>query len=75
MTTGWAHATAARARQSRARRQARIEELEFLLDNGVPAAQAAVRAGWPSATAAARALYRARHPLARVLEKHREDGR
>jgi hypothetical protein len=58
-----------------ARRQARIEDLEFLLETGEAPARAALRAGWPSLAAAEVALRREQHPawtvIARVLRDQR----
>ena len=55
-----------------ARRAERVAELEHLTSCGVPAHEAALRAGWPSVCAAARALQRLRHPLAPAVEHARK---
>ncbi|MEW1813262.1 hypothetical protein AB0284_21475 [Pseudarthrobacter phenanthrenivorans] len=62
---GRAIATAAR----RAERAARIEDYEWLIESGVPAHEAAIRAGWPTVASAARAMYRVGHPAATLLER------
>lgn len=52
----------------RARTDARIEDMEFLVSIGVPHTDAAIRAGWPSIHAAERCLdRRGRSDLARPL--------
>jgi hypothetical protein len=56
----------------RARKAARIEDFEFLLDNGEEPVKAAKRAGWPSLAAAERALRRDGHPVAHKLEAIRK---
>jgi hypothetical protein len=58
-----------------ARRQARFEDLDFLLENGEDLLRAVIRAGWPSLAAAEAALRRAHHPawgrISRELKKQR----
>lgn len=66
-------ATHARATATRiARRAERVAELEHLVAGGIPAHEAALRAGWPTVSAAARALWRLRHPLAGAVEHARK---
>lgn len=50
----------------------RIQDLEFLIEQGVAVAEAVARVGW-TPFAAARALFRRGHPLALLVE--REAGR
>ena len=53
---------------ARARFEARVEDMEYLIQCGVPHEEAALRAGWPTTHAAERALYRrGRVDLARPL--------
>ena len=58
------------ARQARVAE--RIEDLEFLIEQDVPASEAVARVGW-TLPAASRALFRRGHPLALLVE--REAGR
>jgi hypothetical protein len=53
---------------------ARLEDFDWLAQNGVNLCEAAVRAGWPTVTAAVTALRRAGHPLAYVLERERREA-
>jgi hypothetical protein len=46
---------------------ARVDEFEFLTDQGVPATEAALRAGWPTVEAAEIALRRAGRPCTELM--------
>jgi hypothetical protein len=64
---------------ARARTAAQVEDMDFLVQCGVPHEEAAARAGWPSIHAAERALYRHGRPdlagpLARMTWRRRRDG-
>lgn len=58
-----------------ARKQARFEDLDFLLENGENLQRAVIRAGWPTLAAAEAALRREGHhawgQLSRELKKQR----
>lgn len=63
---------------ARALASARIEDMDFLVQCGVPHEEAATRAGWPSIHAAERALYRHGRPdlagpLARMTQRQRRE--
>ncbi|HEX7349618.1 hypothetical protein [Brachybacterium sp.] len=61
-------ATRAAQASNRARTDARIDELEFLVEGGEALESAIARLGW-TASAAARALFRRQHRYAREAER------
>jgi hypothetical protein len=55
--------------RQRTEAEARVEEFDFLTDQGIDPISAAIRAGWPTLYAAEIALRRLGHPGARDLDR------
>jgi hypothetical protein len=55
--------------RQRTETEARVEEFDFLTEQGINPVEAAIRAGWPTLDAAEIALRRAGHPGARDLNR------